>query len=108
MTNRRVCLALGAWWFLGPVGWTGEPRLRVDLDDAWEVLGEAVQTVLRAAGVPDGYELLKEFTRGRRIDAKLHREFIAGLPLPSAERERLAALQPADYIGLAARLTRQA
>ncbi|MEY3465680.1 MAG: adenylosuccinate lyase [Steroidobacteraceae bacterium] len=83
-------------------------RLRVDLDDAWEVLGEAVQTVLRAAGVPDGYELLKEFTRGRRIDAKLHREFIAGLPLPSAERERLAALQPADYIGLAARLTRQA
>jgi hypothetical protein len=44
-------------------------RLAADLDDAWEVLGEAVQTVLRAAGIADGYELLKGFTRGKRIDA---------------------------------------
>jgi adenylosuccinate lyase len=83
-------------------------RIAADLDDAWEVLGEAVQTVLRAAGVPDGYELLKDFTRGRRIDAALYREFVATLPLPKAERARLAALRPADYIGLAAQLAASA
>jgi adenylosuccinate lyase len=79
-------------------------RIAADLDDAWEVLGEAVQTVLRAAGVPDGYELLKDFTRGRRIDAALYREFVADLPISAAERTRLAALRPSDYLGLAARL----
>ena len=83
-------------------------RLALDLDDAWEVLGEAVQTVLRAAGVPDGYELLKAFTRGKRIDANLHRAFIASLPLPAPERTRLAELRPADYVGLAASLAPQA
>jgi adenylosuccinate lyase len=79
-------------------------RIAADLDDAWEVLGEAVQTVLRAAGVPDGYELLKDFTRGRRIDQTLYREFVASLPLPEEARARLAALRPADYTGLAAQL----
>jgi adenylosuccinate lyase len=79
-------------------------RLGADLHDAWEVLGEAVQTVLRAAGVPDGYELLKDFSRGRRIDEKLYREFVASLALPQSERDRLAALTPAAYIGLAADL----
>jgi adenylosuccinate lyase len=79
-------------------------RMAADLNDAWEVLGEAVQTVLRAAGVPNGYELLKEHTRGRRIDGAALRTFIAQLPLPAAERQRLQALQPTDYVGLAARL----
>ncbi|MFM7707494.1 MAG: adenylosuccinate lyase, partial [Gammaproteobacteria bacterium] len=79
-------------------------RIAADLDDAWEVLGEAVQTVLRAAGVPDGYELLKDFTRGRRIDQARYREFVATLPLPEDARARLAALRPADYVGLAAQL----
>ena len=79
-------------------------RIASDLDEAWEVLGEAVQTVLRAAGVPDGYELLKDFTRGRRIDEALYREFVASLPLPATERSRLQSLRPADYLGLAARL----
>jgi len=82
-------------------------RLAADLDDAWEVLGEALQTVLRAAGVADGYELLKDFTRGKRIDAALHRAFVATLPLSAEERARLAALRPADYIGLAATLARR-
>jgi len=63
-----------------------------------------VQTVLRAAGVPDGYELLKAHTRGRRIDGAALREFIAQLPLPDTERARLQSLRPADYVGLAARL----
>jgi adenylosuccinate lyase len=79
-------------------------RLAADLDDAWEVLGEAVQTVLRAAGVPNGYELLKQHTRGQRIDAPALRQFIGQLPLPAAERERLQRLTPADYVGLAVRL----
>ena len=63
-----------------------------------------MQTVLRAAGVADGYELLKDFTRGRRIDQTLYREFVATLPLPDADRARLSALRPADYLGLASEL----
>ncbi len=83
-------------------------RLAADLDGAWEVLGEAVQTVLRAAGVPDGYERLKDFTRGQAIDAARYGEFVESLPLPEAERRRLLALKPADYVGLAATLAASA
>jgi adenylosuccinate lyase len=54
--------------------------------------------------VPNGYELLKDFTRGRAVDAATYRAFVASLPLPAPERDRLAALRPADYIGLAAEL----
>ncbi|MDE2219805.1 MAG: adenylosuccinate lyase [Gammaproteobacteria bacterium] len=79
-------------------------RCAHELGQAWEVLGEAIQTVLRAHGVPDGYELLKQFTRGAAIDAAALRQFVAGLPLPAAERARLAALTPADYVGLAPEL----
>jgi adenylosuccinate lyase len=81
-------------------------RIASDIEGAWEVLGEAVQTVLRAAGVPGGYELLKEFTRGRPINAQALAEFIDTLPLPAAEKSRLKALRPQDYTGLAARLAR--
>ena len=84
-----------------------EARIAGDLNDAWEVLGEAVQTVLRAAGVPNGYELLKDFTRGRPIDRELLVGFIATLPLPPAERERLSALTPATYLGAAESLARR-
>ncbi len=79
-------------------------RCAQELEQAWEVLGEAIQTVLRAHGVADGYELLKAFTRGAAIDAAAMRKFVAGLPLPAAERARLAALGPSDYVGLAAEL----
>jgi len=82
-------------------------RMRADLADTWEVLGEAVQTVLRAAGVPDGYERLKEFTRGRQIDAATLAAFIDALPLPASEKARLRSLRPESYIGLAARLARE-
>jgi len=83
-------------------------RLAADLDGAWEVLGEAVQTVLRAAGVPNGYEKLKDYTRGQAIDGDRYRAFVATLPLSESERARLAALRPADYVGLAATLAAQA
>ena len=76
-------------------------RLAADLSGAWEVLGEAVQTVLRANGVPDGYETLKSLTRGHALDAAGYRTFVATLPIPEAERQRLAILTPADYVGLA-------
>ena len=82
-------------------------RMAADFAGAWEVLGEAVQTVLRVAGVPDGYERLKEFTRGRTIDAAMLAAFIDGLPLPPAEKARLRNLRPEGYTGLAAELARR-
>ncbi len=78
-----------------------------DLAERWEVLAEAVQTVMRRHGLPDAYERLKELTRGRTIDAKALREFIGGLPLPAAERQRLLDLEPSSYTGLAAELARR-
>jgi adenylosuccinate lyase len=79
-------------------------RLARDLDDAWEVLAEPVQTVLRAAGVPDGYELLKAHSRGKPLTRDSLAALIGTLPLPEAERQRLLALTPAGYVGLAERL----
>ena len=81
-------------------------RMGADLCGAWEVLGEAVQTVLRAAGVPEGYEKLKTFTRGRTIDARALAEFIEALPLTEQDKRRLQALTPDGYTGLAAELAR--
>jgi adenylosuccinate lyase len=81
-------------------------RMAVDLDAAWEVLAEAVQTVLRAAGVPGGYERLKEFTRGRPVDAAMLAAFIDSLPLAPEAKARLHGLTPAEYTGLAAQLAR--
>jgi adenylosuccinate lyase len=78
-----------------------------DLNSAYETLAEAIQSVLRAAGVANGYELLKEFTRGQNVDAAALREFVATLPLPPADRTRLAALTPQQYLGLAASLARR-
>src|SRR6187455_1824172 len=77
-----------------------------DIDRAHEVLGEALQTALRAAGVPNGYELLKDFTRGTQVDAAGLSAFIDKLPLPAAERTRLKALAPQQYLGLAAEMAR--
>jgi adenylosuccinate lyase len=82
-------------------------RLAEDLDRAWEVLGEAVQTVMRAQGIPDAYERLKSVTRGRTIDRQSMREFIASLDLPTAEKERLLRLEPRDYVGLAPLLAKR-
>jgi adenylosuccinate lyase len=82
-------------------------RMAQDLEGAYEVLGEAIQSVLRAAGVPDGYERLKEFTRGQSVDAAKLAAFVATLPLVESERRRLSALRPGDYVGLAAQLARR-
>jgi len=81
-------------------------RMAADLDANWEVLAEAIQTVMRRHGVPDAYDRLKAFTRGRRVGAAELREFVATLPLPAEESARLAAMTPSAYVGLAARLAR--
>jgi adenylosuccinate lyase len=81
-------------------------RIAADVTAAWEVLGEAIQTVLRAAGSPSGYERLKDFTRGRSIDEQSLAAFIDSLPLGDAEKRRLKALRPESYTGLAAALAR--
>ena len=81
-------------------------RLSDDLDAAWEVLAEAVQTVMRRHGLPDPYNQLKEFSRGQPITRDLMQGFIAALALPEAEKQRLLALTPAAYTGLAEKLAR--
>ena len=84
-------------------------RIAADLEDAWDVLAEAVQTVMRAQRIPGSYEKLKELTRGKGgISREDLHSFVRSLPLPAEERERLLALTPANYIGLAARLAREA
>jgi len=82
-------------------------RVAQDLDRAWEVLGEAVQTVMRAHGMADAYDRLKAFTRGRPIDRAAMHEFIASLELPAAEKQRLLSLEPATYVGLAPLLAKR-
>jgi adenylosuccinate lyase len=84
-----------------------EAALAADLDEAWEVLAEAVQTVMRRHGLPEPYEQLKAFTRGQPITRELMQRFITALPLPEPERRRLLALTPSSYTGLAASLARR-
>ena len=81
--------------------------LRDDLDAAWEVLAEPIQTVMRRYQVPQAYERLKDFTRGKAITREALHAFIATLPIPPAERDRLLALTPAGYTGSAAVLARR-
>jgi len=78
-----------------------------DLARSWEVLSEAVQTVMRRYGLPEPYEQLKKATRGRQLDAALYREILQQLDLPTTVKADLEALTPADYIGLAPRLARK-
>jgi adenylosuccinate lyase len=84
-----------------------EAALAADLDAAWEVLAEAVQTVMRRHGLPEPYEQLKAFTRGRPITRELMQGFIEGLALPAQAKARLLALTPASYIGAASLLARR-
>jgi adenylosuccinate lyase len=83
-------------------------RLAADLDDSWEVLAEAIQTVMRRFGVPEPYEQLKALTRGRGgiTRATLH-QFIDGLAIPADAKARLKALTPATYIGDAVALAKR-
>ncbi|MCT7359605.1 adenylosuccinate lyase [Thalassolituus pacificus] len=77
-------------------------RIAQDLDSAWEVLAEPVQTVMRRYGIEQPYEKLKAFTRGKAITRDAMGEFIASLELPQAVKDELNAMTPASYIGNAA------
>jgi adenylosuccinate lyase len=83
-----------------------EAVIAADVDDAWEVLAEAVQTVMRRYGVPEPYEKLKALTRGQAVTKELLQQFIGSLDIPDEERQRLLELTPATYIGLAGELAR--
>ncbi|OGT57478.1 MAG: adenylosuccinate lyase [Gammaproteobacteria bacterium RIFCSPHIGHO2_12_FULL_43_28] len=87
-----------------------EPNLDVlanDLDNHWEILAEAVQTVMRRYKLEQPYEQLKAFTRGKRIDREALAQFIKGLALPETVKQGLLSLTPADYIGYASDLAKR-
>lgn len=84
-----------------------EARLSDDLNGAWEVLAEPIQTVMRKAGHENPYEQLKALTRGAAMNEETIRAFVAGLELPEADKARLSELTPAKYIGLAPELARE-
>jgi adenylosuccinate lyase len=85
-----------------------EEALAADLDASWEVLAEAIQTVMRRYGVQGAYEKLKEVTRGKTVAAADLHALIRSLDIPGPEKERLLAMTPASYIGKAAELARRA
>lgn len=84
-----------------------EAALAADLDSAWEVLAEPIQTVMRRYALPNPYERLKELTRGKAITRESIQAFIQTLELPEAEKQRLLAMSPGDYTGKAAELARR-
>ena len=84
-----------------------EVALADDLDAAWEVLAEPIQTVMRRYGLPNPYEQLKELTRGKAITQESIRAFIEGLDLPKGEKARLLKMTPGSYTGLAQDLAKR-
>jgi len=119
LTDSTVLRNLGVALGHAMLGWTAlrqglakldvdENRIAADLDSNWEVLAEAIQTVMRRHGLPEPYEQLKALTRGKTgMTRESLRAFIAGLALPADAKSRLLALTPATYVGLAARLARR-
>jgi len=75
------------------------PRLNADLDSAWEVLAEPIQTVMRRYAIEEPYEKLKALTRGKAINAEIMADFIDTLELPQSVKDELKKLTPANYIG---------
>ena len=84
-----------------------EEALAADLDAAWEVLAEPIQTVMRRYGVPGAYEKLKEVTRGKSVTAEALHALIVSLEIPQADKDRLLAMTPGSYIGQAVELAKR-
>jgi len=81
-----------------------EQNLAADLDHAWEVMAEPIQTVMRKAGIEKPYEKLKELTRGQQIDRETIRNFVEGLDLEAGDKQRLLEMSPSSYTGMAEKL----
>ncbi|MFM9899717.1 MAG: adenylosuccinate lyase, partial [Polaromonas sp.] len=81
--------------------------LQDDLNSAWEVLAEPIQTVMRRYAVAGAYEKLKEVTRGKTVQAEDLHALIRSLEIPEAEKERLLVMTPGSYVGMAAELARR-
>ena len=119
LTDSTVLRNLGVALGHTVLGWTAlrqglakldvdAARIAADLDGNWEVLAEAIQTVMRRYGLPEPYEQLKALTRGRTgMTRESLRAFIATLGLPEAAQSRLLALAPSTYVGLAASLAKR-
>jgi len=84
-----------------------EAAIAADLDSSWEVLAEPIQTVMRRFGLPQPYEQLKKFTRGAPMTRELMQGFIANLEIPESEKQRLLAMTPGSYTGMAAELAKR-
>ena len=84
-----------------------EAAIAADLDASWEVLAEPIQTVMRRYGLPQPYEQLKKFTRGEPMTRELMQGFIARLEIPEADKQRLLAMTPGSYTGMAAALAKR-
>jgi len=117
LTDSTVQRSIGSSFGYCLLAWTSiqrglgriEPnheRIAADIDNAWEVLAEAIQTVMRVHGIAEPYEKLKTLTRGRTIDADGVREFLERLELPAAEKQRLIEMTPAGYTGNAVAMAR--
>ena len=83
-----------------------DQRLNEDLSNSWEVLTEAIQTIIRKNNIPNGYELMKKLSRGKDIDEKNLVEFINTMDVPSEDKKRLLQLTPQSYIGYAEKLSK--
>ena len=83
-----------------------DQRLKEDLSNSWEVLTEAIQTIIRKNNIPNGYELMKKLSRGKDIDEKNLVEFINTMDVPSEDKKRLLQLTPQSYVGYAEKLSK--
>ena len=79
-------------------------QLFYELDTHWEVLGEAIQTVLRKYNVLEAYEKLKKLTQGQAVNKELLIDFISTLKIPEREKQALLKLTPENYVGLSSDL----
>ena len=84
-----------------------EIRLNQDLNDSWEVLTEAIQTLIRKNNIPNGYELMKNLSRGKSLKEKDLLAFVNTLNLPPEDKKRLMELTPNSYTGYAAKLSKE-
>ena len=79
-------------------------KIAADLENEWMLLAEPIQTVMRKYNVPNGYERMKDLTRGANVDAVTMQAFISSLEIPESDKKRLLEMRPSSYVGLAAEL----